>query len=64
MMMLQMCFGLLKIPTDLSNGKIKWNFSETKEPHEATYLKLDISKAKNLLEWSPIWRLEDSKIDY
>ena len=54
---------IVKKLTDLSNGKIKWNF-ETKEPHEATYLKLDISKAKTFLEWSPIWRLEDSKIDY
>ena len=27
-------------------------------PHEAQYLKLDCTKAKNLLQWEPIWRLE------
>jgi len=28
------------------------------QPHEATYLKLDCSKAKSLLDWHPRWKLE------
>jgi CDP-glucose 4,6-dehydratase len=36
-------------------------------PHEATYLKLDCSKAKNLLGWRPRWTLDqalDSIVDW
>ena len=32
------------------------------QPHEATYLKLDCSKAKNLLGWRPKWNI-DTAID-
>lgn len=28
------------------------------QPHEATYLKLDISKARSRLGWTPVWSLE------
>ena len=34
-----------------------WIYDESEKPHEAQLLKLDISKAKNLLEWAPKWRL-------
>ena len=34
-----------------------WVHDESEQPHEAQLLKLDISKAKNLLEWSPKWTL-------
>lgn len=30
----------------------------TPQPHEATYLKLDCSKAKTMLQWQPRWNLE------
>ncbi|NVN95420.1 MAG: CDP-glucose 4,6-dehydratase [Bacteroidetes bacterium] len=30
------------------------------QPHEANYLKLDCSKAKNILDWHPRWNLEQS----
>jgi CDP-glucose 4,6-dehydratase len=30
------------------------------QPHEATYLKLDCSKARALLGWNPVWNVENS----
>ena len=39
------------IPLDLS-------VQSGEHPHEAQYLKLDISKAKSLLVWKPIWDAE------
>lgn len=35
-----------------------WQLDENPQPHEAKYLKLDISKAKARLNWSPTWKLE------
>jgi CDP-glucose 4,6-dehydratase len=40
-----------------------WVNDEDDNPHEATYLKLDISKAKQRLGWSPKWNLDQS-LDY
>ena len=37
-----------------------WQEDNNRHPHEAGYLKLDISKAKNRLGWQPTWRLEKS----
>ena len=34
-----------------------WIHDESDQPHESQLLKLDISKAKNLLEWVPKWSL-------
>lgn len=34
-----------------------WQLDEHLQPHEAHYLKLDSSKAKNRLNWQPTWRL-------
>ena len=34
-----------------------WVHDESEQPHEAQLLKLDISKAKKLLEWAPKWTL-------
>ncbi len=48
-------------------GDAKWELDKGVHPHEAGYLKLDISKAKEKLNWSPTWRLEqtlDSIIDW
>jgi CDP-glucose 4,6-dehydratase len=36
----------------------KWNIDRGIQPHEARYLKLDISKAKEKLYWEPTWNLE------
>jgi CDP-glucose 4,6-dehydratase len=30
------------------------------QPHEATYLKLDSSKARNILGWKPVWNIEQT----
>lgn len=37
-----------------------WKLDEREHPHEANYLKLDISKAKLRLGWRPRLRLEDT----
>lgn len=36
----------------------KWSLDQNDHPHEAGYLKLDISKAKARLGWQPTWDLE------
>jgi CDP-glucose 4,6-dehydratase len=36
----------------------KWELDGEKNPHEATFLKLDCSKAKARLEWEPKWNLD------
>jgi CDP-glucose 4,6-dehydratase len=35
-----------------------WQLQPGEHPHEANYLKLDISKAKQRLQWAPRWSLE------
>ena len=35
-----------------------WELDTQPNPHEATYLKLDCSKAKSRLRWSPAWDIE------
>jgi len=37
-----------------------WQLDNNAQPHEAGFLKLDISKAKSRLNWQPTWKLEDS----
>ncbi len=37
-----------------------WEKDININPHEATFLKLDISKAKTLLNWTPRWTLKES----
>ena len=34
---------------------VNWSKDEGHNPHEATYLKLDISKARTVLGWEPVW---------
>ena len=36
-----------------------WQLQPGNHPHEANYLKLDIAKAKQRLQWSPRWSLEN-----
>jgi CDP-glucose 4,6-dehydratase len=38
----------------------KWEVESGENPHEATYLKLDISKARSRLAWHPVLSLTDS----
>lgn len=37
-----------------------WQIDEVTHPHEAGYLKLDVSKAKARLNWQPTWHLESA----
>ncbi len=39
--------------TNLWGGHASWKTDSTAQPHEDTYLKLDCTKTKSLLEWSP-----------
>jgi CDP-glucose 4,6-dehydratase len=38
----------------------QWQVDTADHPHEAHYLKLDISKARSLLDWHPVLRLKDT----
>ena len=38
----------------------KWKLDNNITPHEAIFLKLDILKAKNRLDWSPTWDLKEA----
>lgn len=44
--------------TKLWGGNAIWKTDSTIQPHEDTYLKLDCTKAKSLLEWSPYISLD------
>ena len=35
-----------------------WKLDEDSSPHEANFLKLNISKARSKLDWRPIWELD------
>ena len=39
---------------------LHWYLANTPHPHEASLLKLDSSKARALLDWRPVWNLEES----
>jgi CDP-glucose 4,6-dehydratase len=38
----------------------RWHLEQSEQPHEAGYLKLDISKARQMLGWHPRLKLNDS----
>jgi len=38
----------------------QWRIAAGEHPHEANYLKLDISKARSLLDWHPALRLNQA----
>ena len=40
------------------DNKIKYGVDKTQQPHEAHYLKLDITKAKKELNWKPKWNVQ------
>ena len=37
-----------------------WKLDESNNPYEADFLKLDISKSKSKLDWSPVWKLSQT----
>ncbi len=47
-----------KLLTSIPDNKSKLIIDNNDHPHEANYLKLDSSKAKNRLNWHPQWKLE------
>lgn len=48
------------------DDKVSWQIDDAETPHEANYLKLDISKARKRLYWKPRWTLDQAleKITY
>jgi CDP-glucose 4,6-dehydratase len=44
----------------LWGGGANWQIDTGEHPHEAHYLKLDISKARSRLDWHPALRLQDA----
>lgn len=44
-------------------GAAKWQMDGGQHPHEAHYLKLDISKARTKLGWARRWTLEESLLN-
>jgi CDP-glucose 4,6-dehydratase len=40
------------------DGDTRWSLQPGQHPHEAGYLRLDISKARQRLQWTPRWDLE------
>lgn len=47
--------------SELWGGSASWQLMEDRsQPHEATHLKLDISRAKTYLHWSPTWTLRET----
>jgi len=47
---------------ELWGGGLDWRYevSDADRPHEATYLKLDSSRARARLGWAPAWGLDDA----
>ena len=39
-----------------------WTLQPGDHPHEANYLKLDISKARNRLDWTPRWSINEALV--
>lgn len=45
---------------ELWPGQVRWKVDPGPHPHEAQYLKLDSSKARMRLGWTPRWQLADA----
>lgn len=43
-------------------GGVTWGVQPSDHPHEANFLKLDISKARQRLQWAPRWSLQSALI--
>lgn len=40
--------------------EVKWHMTDQAQPHEAHLLYLDSAKAHSLLQWRPVWRLDQA----
>ena len=52
--------GLWKMCAKCDSTLYRPELDKNLNPHEATFLKLDISKAKSQLNWNPSWSLDES----
>jgi CDP-glucose 4,6-dehydratase len=48
---------IIKRITEVWGQDATWKLDGLQQPHEATYLKLDCSKARNILGWHPRWNI-------
>lgn len=46
----------------LLGGDVSFNIDKKNQPHEATFLKLDCSRARDLLGWQPVWSLQETLV--
>jgi CDP-glucose 4,6-dehydratase len=46
--------------SELWRGKLRWEIDPGPHPHEAHFLALDSTKARERLGWTPGWRLEEA----
>ena len=46
--------------TDLWPGELRWELDRGLHPHEAHFLALDSTKARERLGWAPAWELEET----
>ena len=51
---------VISLLIDSWSGPAKWSQDASEQPHEASLLKLDCSKANQLLKWQPHWNLEQA----
>jgi CDP-glucose 4,6-dehydratase len=51
---------IAKQMAELWGNTAQWHIDTGEHPHEATYLKLDISKARSRLDWHPALRLNEA----
>jgi CDP-glucose 4,6-dehydratase len=40
-------------------GDLRWHLTDVTQPHEAALLHLDSTKSRTLLNWQPVWSLDD-----
>ena len=60
---LQDCISVRTVLDKMSNywGQIQWkDVSFNEKVHEAGLLKLDCTKAKELLNWQPVWNVQQA----
>jgi CDP-glucose 4,6-dehydratase len=48
---------IVKKMAELWGKEASWSLTKTRQPHEATYLRLDCTKAREKLGWKPKWDL-------
>ena len=46
--------------TELWPGEVRWDLDPGPHPHEAHFLSLDSTKAREGLGWAPAWELEET----